>query len=310
MSDRGDWDPWDFGDPEGEPWEEPTQAATAPVHPYGPGAWEEDERPGPDGPPRGALAAALCVMLVLAVGIAAVVLRGDDGGDTDEASSEVETDDEERSTTSSSTSSTSSTSTSTSTTVVPGEEGRGPDEPAASSTTARRSTPATTRSGGVAVTTTVPGDDGEVPGCGAGGGGAATPPSGDWASRWTSQPGPNRHMTLSICAEDVTPRAGQPVTFYVKADDPDAPIAADDCGLRVEWTGRVDDVCYAVALPSDGPQPPPEPVPGRRYLTVTHVFGSPGPVTVAAVAHSAAAPDQRGPYADDAVARLSITVLQ
>ena len=298
MSDRGDWDPWDFGEPEGA-WADPE------VDPYDvppeDDSWDEERRAAAaGGPPRGALLAALAVMLVLAVGIAAVVVRGDDddGGDDDETASEVETDDEP-----SSTSSSSSSSSSSSTSVVDGEGT--PDVPAATSTSARGGATTTRAPAGVPTTTA---EDDKIPDCAHAGGGAAAEVPADWRDRWQSMPRPNVPARISICIDDKSPRVGQRVEVTLRADDPDAVIVEDECGYLLLWEGPVGNSCRDDVVAHDGPRPTPLQEPGHVIVRFTHVYGTAGARTIVGSVASSRWEGYLTPYANFAEARLPVTV--
>jgi hypothetical protein len=306
MSDRTDWDAWDFGDdPDEGSWDEPT-AVREPWHDEpvaaddGGGGW--GPAPG-GGPPRGALLAALAVMLVLAVGIAAVVLRDDDGGsdDGDETSSEeLDTDDE-----ASSTSSSSSSSSSSSTTVVSGTEGSVPDVGGGSSTTRPRGSTSTTRAG--STTTSAP-DGPPEPACASGSSGGVVPVSDGWQEDWQTMPRPNDPARVSICIDDRTPKVGQTVTVTLRGDDPDAVIVEQECGYLLEWEGSQGNLCRDFLVPSDGPRPTPPQEPGHVIVRFTHVYGSPGGRTIVGTVRSSRYEGYRSPYASDARADLSVIV--
>ena len=303
MSDRTDWDAWDFGDdPDEGAWDDPDEAQW---HDEPPPPANGEDGWGPargGGPPRGALLAALALMLVLAVGIAAALLRddGDGDGDGDEASSELDTDDEPSSTSSSSSSSSSTTATST----VEGSGGSVPDVGSGSSTTARRGTSTTQR----ASTTSTRPEDTDDPACASGSSGGVIPVEDGWQERWQTMPRPNDPARISICIDDKTPKVGQTVTVTLRADDPDAVIVEQECGYLLEWEGAQPNLCRDYLIPHEGPRPTPPQQPGHVIVRFTHVYGTPGGRTIVGTVRSSRYEGYRSPYADEARADLPVVV--
>jgi hypothetical protein len=277
------WDPYDDVDPGDE---------VDPGDDVDDGEPEDDGGWGEDPPARAAALRLLVGVAVLLLGIGLIVAlskASDDDEDDDRVAAEEST--------------TSSTRRSSTTdlalpgrgsTVTTGGSGSTSSTSRGSSTTGK-STTSTTRD-----------DELPEPGCASGGGGPATAPADSWATRWQTKPQPNDPAKVTICVDDVTPKVGQVVHLSLRGDDPDAVIPNEQCSWFVTWDGPHDNPCQSVTVPTGGPAPTPDQVPGHVVVQLEHTYDTPGAKTI--IGSVASTDGDLGPYTSYAEADLVIQV--
>lgn len=102
----------------------------------------------------------------------------------------------------------------------------------------------------------------------------------NWQERWETQPAANRPMTLKLCLDHFSPKAGQEIRLVITADDPDATIASGNpCQGQVSW-GDEDpgaNSCNNFIVPVEArPQPTPAAEHGHIVATMKHVYKASG----------------------------------
>ena len=140
--------------------------------------------------------------------------------------------------------------------------------------------------------------------------------------RWETDPGPNAPLTVEITYRPAHPRAGDTVTFFVTATDPDASQFPRMCsqfgdtqgacisGIRYGGGPDGDPYCGPMYGPWDPPRRPGQESLGNPSGSgVNHAYGNPGTYTVKFSFQSAATfCGYAGPYASDGSGIVQVTV--
>jgi hypothetical protein len=131
-----------------------------------------------------------------------------------------------------------------------------------------------------------------------------------WSNYYSSDPGPNSPATVTVCIDDIHPKAGHKTVLTVSAKDPDATIAADDeCAVYVSWESDPGNLCYDVLIPpGTGPKPaPPARQAGAVDKTVNHTYAKAGDFKIEVEITTGGDP-HRNPYTSGVTVTLPIHV--
>jgi hypothetical protein len=111
---------------------------------------------------------------------------------------------------------------------------------------------------------------------------------------------PNQPVSIEVCASPSNPKAGETVTFHLKASDPDAAMDAEGCQQpRAAYGDETEGSVSCLALcQKENPTPEPTTI-GRTF---THAYAKPGTYTATFTADSCA------PKASHGEVQLQITV--
>lgn len=100
---------------------------------------------------------------------------------------------------------------------------------------------------------------------------------------WQTDTATDEPLAVSAYFRPAAPRAGEPVTFFASASDPDARVACCSFVIDGELFGRdVERSCEQ----RYGPWAPPRREPGEGAMALEHAFSEPGTHTVTVVATS------------------------
>jgi hypothetical protein len=103
------------------------------------------------------------------------------------------------------------------------------------------------------------------------------------AFRWDPPPGPNQPLTASVSASPASPKAGEPVTFRIRVEDPDGSRLLDRTERTVDYgdgTPFGGTAGHGDCAGGTGPWTPPPPVPVHEELVFQHAYVNPGTYTV------------------------------
>ena len=109
---------------------------------------------------------------------------------------------------------------------------------------------------------------------------AAGPPPQPAPAATASGPG-NAPLTVAVTVSPERPVAGEPVTFDVVAEDPDAEVGAVGC-LSYHWFGDEQarpGRCVAGCVSPRGDEAAARPAPGHLEEQLTHTYDEPGRYT-------------------------------